>query len=127
MGSVALGVDHPVAVRSIDGLKSISRRPYWQQKWESFKACRHTHPSQMLPAICRGHEYQPGSIYNHYHQSAVHCLGLTDTPPTQLNRRTPLAELLEAGIPIAIWPRQAALRGERPSGPAYALAQRHAG
>lgn len=109
MGSVALGVDHPVAVRSIDGLKSISRRPYWQQKWESFKASRHVHPHPIAGAICRGHEYQPGSIYNHYHQSAVHCLALTDTPPIQLNRRTPLAELLEAGIPIAIWPRQAAL------------------
>lgn len=108
MGSIALGDDHPVVVRSIDGLKSGSRRPYWQQKWESFKASRHVHPHPIAGAICRGHEYQPGSIYNHYHQSAVHCLALTDTPPSQLNRRTPLAELLEAGIPIALWPRQGA-------------------
>ncbi|MCL4834978.1 MAG: caspase family protein [Caldilineaceae bacterium] len=108
MGSVYIGDDHPVVVRSIDGLKSVSRRPYWQEKWESFKACRNGHPPQVAPALCRGHEYQPGSIYSHYHQSAVHCLALTGTPSTQLNRPTPLTELLEAGIPIALWPRQGA-------------------
>lgn len=106
MGSVALGIDHPVIIRSIDGLRSDSRRPYWQQKWDSFKKALHDdHAPHLLPPICRVHDYTPSSIYNHYQLSNTHCLGLTEMPPPQWGVPTPLTELLEAGIPIALWPR----------------------
>ena len=39
-------------------------------------------------------------------------MGLTETPPAPLNmhpsKSNPLTELFNAGIPIALWPRQAA-------------------
>jgi hypothetical protein len=105
IGETTIGIDHPVVVRCIDGLKSPDRRPYWEKKWQSFAASTPVQPPYPVSAICRDHQYVPLAIYKQYLESQIFCLGLTGAPEAKMRRETPLTELLQAGIPIAVWPR----------------------
>jgi hypothetical protein len=103
---VTLGTLYVVVVRDGDRLNNPLIWPPWQQKWT------HVNDGETRPdgpfsrwITCRDEPCRSGELYPLLlNDELVASLGLTFPPPPGA-RRFELAEALNAGTPIAVWPR----------------------
>lgn len=105
-GNVTLGTQFVVVIRDRDRLYSTVLWPPWQQKWQQV-ASRKTGPNgpfsrwiTCMDAPCRPGELRPSLLDNDFVS-----VGLTFPPPPSA-RRLELAEALNAGIPVVVWPHR---------------------
>lgn len=108
---VKVGIQHRVIVRSLERAHNMELWPSWKSKWSRFQS--HLLESGALDGSiapflicneedCENQESLYARLRNHY----VICLALTLIPPEiPLSKADILDTVLDAGIPIALWPR----------------------
>lgn len=109
---IQIGKAHRVVVRSIDDLpkNKPERWENWQRNWKSLMACRGNPPVDPHWRIYRSQEFEKANAVltsddESAEQPEIHFLGLSGLPTERKGLPFPLTELLDAGVPSAIWPR----------------------
>jgi vWA-MoxR associated protein C-terminal domain/Effector-associated domain 2 len=112
MGSVKLGIQHKVVVRSLERLRNPILRPQWKSKGKELQKLQDGGNTltnhQRSVWICDEDQYGTyESLYAALHGSPIVCLALTFAP---LDSLISLSHILKApigaGIPIVLWPRK---------------------
>lgn len=105
-GHVTLGTQFVVVVRDRDRLYNPLLWPPWQQKWRQVASSK-AHPSGPFSRwiTCTDAPCRSGELYAALLSDQLVSLGLTFPPPPGVHRLE-LAEALNAGTPIAVWPRR---------------------
>ena len=102
------GMDHPLVVRSLDRIDDQMLWPRWRRQWQRFQETSITNGSEQVFWICDPGSCRPLDLYLALTGTgaADHtaCLGLT-FPLNGQSREEIFWALLEAGTPVAIWPR----------------------
>jgi len=105
---VKLGMEHPLVVRSLKRVRQLRFRKRWEERWRHFQQYAHTQTSEHIFWICAYNEYEELALRNMLIEAeTTTCLGIAFAPAHQPEDVADpiLGPLLDAGIPIAMWPR----------------------
>lgn len=94
-----------VVVRDLIRQRGVTRYTGWESKWEHLTQNGHVSPAQIYRWItCADEPGAPGDLYRQLRGDDCVSLGLT-FPPRDSPHPVDFAEALDAGTPVAIWPR----------------------
>ena len=100
-----LAKEFVVVVRDLSRQGGLVRYAGWENKWEHLTQNGQVPPADIAKWItCDDDPHPPGRLYDLLHTEDGVWLGLT-FPPRDSPHTIDIAEALEAGIPIAVWPR----------------------
>jgi vWA-MoxR associated protein C-terminal domain/Effector-associated domain 2 len=109
-----LAKEFVVVVRDLSRQGGLVRYTGWESKWERLTQNGHVPPTGISKWITCGEDSHPsGWLYDLLRTEDGVSLGLT-FPPRDSPHTIDIAEALEAGTPIAVWPRWC---GDMPPGP----------
>jgi hypothetical protein len=111
-----LGMEYVVVIRDLHRQKTATQRAAWRERWERIG-------DGSLPAeevitkwiACSEQPYPPGELYRYLKRAGVMAAGLT-FPPEQPIHEFRIDDLLNTGMPIAVWPHSCchAVAGGKP-------------
>jgi hypothetical protein len=103
---MSLGVQFVVVVRDLVRHKDPQRGPAWRRKWANVQQCTGNSADKLRHWItCATQPSEPGQVFHTLLGDDSVSLGLTFRPGDG-SHVFDLAEALDAGMPIAIWPHR---------------------
>jgi hypothetical protein len=102
-----LGIEFPIAIRSLDRAMSDNKQLYtkWCEKWYGLQDAAMTLDEIVLWVCDEDYYDDDQAFYLELRRQNKFCLGLTVKPAANLKKRDFFRAILQAGLPIALWPR----------------------
>jgi hypothetical protein len=112
---MTLGTEYVVVVRDLFRWRRLRYRREWETRWESLSV-NESHDGACLDhwITCADAPGDSGTLYLALKRGSFAALGLTFPPPPKVQRKD-LDEALNAGLPIAVWPRRKCDHPDAPS------------
>ena len=110
--SQSISLYHQVVVRSLDRVQNWKKSHTWKNKWKLFIDCKHDeqllNQNKNMMFVCHEEYYNGPEAFSAMLQgSSIACLALTFVPSNSpFQNDDILLAILEAGVPIALWPRE---------------------
>jgi hypothetical protein len=109
------GMDYPVVIRSLERVRDRVGWSKWRQKWRQFQYLAQLHHMEHVYWISSRDQYEPLVLRNQVlDPEDVICLALAYAPAPHLDKERIFDPLLDAGLPVAFWPRPCAYVADQP-------------
>ena len=108
-----LGTSYPVVVRSLDRLSTQELHGTWRQKWRWLTANGHRDEPEMINWLFEPRTRAPNALYANLRRGQSSVALAMAFPPEDIELgQDELTAALWAGIPVILWCRNPALRGQ---------------